>query len=142
MLMNTAVRVRITLRASTYGPAGGPMAASRQSKSETGRMRNAFTLMELIVVLVLIAIMAAVIVPEMKGSFEDALLRSNARKLADVFNLTYSRAVSLNRVHRVRLDPSTGHYFVEKEAAADGQAKNEFEPVTDVSDVEGEIDRR
>ena len=38
--------------------------------------RSAFTLIELMVVMVLIGIMTAVILPEMKGTYEDALLRS------------------------------------------------------------------
>src|SRR6266702_4217495 len=41
---------------------------------------SAFTLMELLVVCLLIAVMAAIIVPEMRSSFEDALLRSSGRK--------------------------------------------------------------
>src|SRR5437867_1842737 len=103
--------------------------------------QNGFTLMELMIVLVLIGIMAAMIVPEMKGSMEDALLRSSARKLVDVFNLSYSRAVSFNQLHRVRLDKSTGHYLVERQTG-ELQAPNDFEPVTDISGFEGQIDSR
>src|ERR1041384_1216227 len=72
-----------------------------------------FSLMELMVVLVLIGIMTAVIVPEMKGTYEDALLRATSRRLVDVFHIAYSRAVSLNQLHRVRFDKVSGRYFVE-----------------------------
>src|SRR6266446_1993484 len=81
---------------------GGGRRRGRERRFYHTLRGSGFTLMEIMVVLVLLAIMAAVIIPEMKGSFEDALLRSNARKLADVFNLAYSRAVSLNQLHRVR----------------------------------------
>ena len=62
-----------------------------------------FTLIELMVVVVLIGILTAMIIPEMKGTYGDALLRSTSRDLVNVFNLAYSRAVTLNQTHRVRL---------------------------------------
>jgi len=97
--------------------------------------------MELILVLVLIAIMAALIVPEMKGSFEDSLLRSSGRKLVDVFNLASSRAISFNQQYRVHLEQSTGRYIVERQAG-DSQDSNDFEPVTDIAALQGQIDPR
>src|SRR6266496_3350704 len=78
------------------------------------RARNrGFSLVELIVVLMLIAIMMAMILPEMRGTFGDALLRATARKLVDVVNLASSRAITLNQVHRVWLDRKHTHYHVE-----------------------------
>ena len=53
-----------------------------------------FTLMELMVVLVLIGIMTAMILPEMKGTYEEALLSSTGRQLANVLGIAYSRAVT------------------------------------------------
>ncbi len=97
--------------------------------------------MELLVVCLLIAVMAAIIVPEMRSSFEDALLRSSGRKLVDVFGLTYSRAVSLNQLHRVRLDKSSGQYLIEKQVG-DGQEDSDFEPATEITGFKGQIDRR
>ena len=96
--------------------------------------------MELMLVLVLVAIMAAMIVPEMKGSMEDALLRSSARNLVDVFNLTYSRAVSLNTQHRVRLNASSGQYQVEQQN--ESLAPGNFLPIVDMNDFQGQIDSR
>src|SRR2546430_616056 len=98
---------------------------------------QAFTLMELVVVLVLIAIMAAAIVPEMKGSFEDALLRSTGRELVDVFSVAYSRAVSLNDPHRVQIDPQTGRYLIEQRSRG---TDKDFMPVKDVPGVQGELE--
>ncbi len=74
---------------------------------------SGFTLLELMIVVMIIGIMTAVIIPEMKGSFEDALLRSTSRKLVDLFSLANSRAVGMNRAQQVRLDSKNGRYFVE-----------------------------
>jgi len=100
-----------------------------------------FTLIELMVVLVLIGIMTAMIIPEMKGTFEDAVLRSSGRELVNVFNLAYSRAVTVNQLQRVRLDPGTGRYLLERRVKA-GPGENGFAPVRDVPGGEGKIDSR
>src|ERR1022692_1708853 len=96
------------------------------------RGRTGFTLMELMVVIVIIGIMTALMIPEMKGTFQDALLRSTSRELINVFDLAYSRAVSLNQLRRVRLDEKTGRYLVEKQVTDNGQ--EEFVPANDRSE--------
>ena len=83
-----------------------------------GSSQFGFTLIELMVVIVLIGIMTAMIISEMKGTYEDALLRSTARKLVDVYSLANSHAISLNQLHRVRLDRKNGRYFIERTARA------------------------
>jgi type II secretory pathway pseudopilin PulG len=93
------------------------------------------------VVLALIGIMTAVLIPEMRGSYEDALLRSSSREIINVCHLTYSRAVSLNQVHRLQLDEHTGKYFVEKRVRETDQG-GDFVRVQDVSGLEGELDKR
>lgn len=101
----------------------------------------AFTLVELMVVLVLIAILSAVIIPEMKGTYGDAVLRSASRELADAFDIASSRAVSLNQLHRVRLEPETGHYLIEQRVR-ETDTGDEFAPVKDVPESEGTLDQR
>lgn len=103
--------------------------------------RRGFTLIELMVVLALIGIMTAMIIPEMRGTFEDAVLRSTGRELANVFNLAYSRAVTVNQLQRVRFETSTGKYIVEKRARA-GVGESGFAPVRDLPGGEGKIDSR
>lgn len=93
------------------------------------------------VVLVIIGIMSALIIPEMKGTFEDALLRSTGRKLVDVFHLASSRAITLNQAQRIRIDRKRSRYLVESTARA-GANGNSPPPVRDVPGGEGELDGR
>jgi type II secretion system protein H len=105
------------------------------------RSRAAFTLVELMVVIVIIGIMTAMIIPEMRGAYEDALLRSTSRKLVNVFDAAYSRAVSLSELQRVRIDPGTGRYVIEQSVADQGQGDS-FAPVRDLPEGEGTLDSR
>jgi type II secretion system protein H len=99
--------------------------------------RAAFTLIELMVVLIVIAIMSAMVLGEMTGTFQDALLRSSSRQLISVFNLASSRAISVNRLYRVRFDRVSGHYVVEKHDRGDN-----FVPTEDVPGSAGTLDSR
>jgi type II secretion system protein H len=100
---------------------------------------SGFTLVELMVVVVIIGIITAVIIPEMKGSFEEALLRSTSRKLVDAFSLANSRAVAMNRPQQVRLDWKNGHYFVESSGRDRGK---EFSSRRGPEDLQGTVDNR
>jgi Tfp pilus assembly protein FimT len=81
------------------------------------------------------------IIPEMRGTFESALLRSSSRELADVLNTAYSRAVTVNQLHRVRIDTATGRYFIERRSRK-GDGENGFVAVKDLPGGEGKIDGR
>ena len=105
------------------------------------RRKSAFTLIELVIVIVIIGIAAAMIIPEMKGGFQDALLRSTSRDLINVFSIASSRAVSLNQLHRVRIEASTGRYVIEKRTRESVQG-DEYKPLNDVSEAEGTLDKR
>jgi type II secretion system protein H len=109
-------------------------------KRSSGDDREAFTLVEIMVVVVLIGIMTALIVPEMKGTYEDAVLRSTGRELVDAFKLAYSRTVSLNQLHRVRLDTEAGRFIVEKRVL--DRSGETFVPLPDVPGSEGTLDKR
>lgn len=115
--------------------------ASRATFARSTRSTRAFTLLELMVVIVLIGILTAVIIPEMHGTYQDALLRSTSRELIDVFSLASSRAVSLGQPHRVRLDEKTGRYLLERRVRSTGP-EDEFAPVEDVPGSEGRLDTR
>ena len=107
----------------------------------SGDERSAFTLIELMVVVVLIGILSAMIIPEMKGTYEDALLRSTSRDLLNAFDIASSRAVSLNQLYRVRLNSTDGRYIIESRIRENPQG-DEFAPLKDVSESEGRLDKR
>jgi len=107
---------------------------------QAGTSRLGFTLIELMVVIVLGAIMAAAIIPEMKGTYEDALLRAASREWVGVCSIAASRAISLNQSHRVRLDQKSRRYWLERKTG-EGEPAG-FVPVRDVPGSEGELDAR
>jgi type II secretion system protein H len=104
------------------------------------KRRRAFTLVELTIVILLIAIMSAAIIPAMRGTYQDALLRSSSRDLINTFGIAYSRAVSLNQLHRVRIDTQSGRYLVERQES--GARQEEFVPLEDVPGCKGTLDSR
>ena len=110
----------------------------RPSPHQPPARRHAFTLMELMVVILVVTILTAMIIPELRGSFEEALLRSSARRLAGACDVAYSRAVAAGRSQRLRFEPSTGRYRVEARAHA---PKSDAAP-TEVPDAAGTIDPR
>ena len=106
-----------------------------------GRGLRAFSLMELMVVLALIGIMTAMIIPQMKGTYEEALLRSTGRTLVDVFNLASSHAITLGQPHRVHLDPKQGRYSIERVAKPAEPGTEPARP-RDIPGGEGRLDTR
>lgn len=105
--------------------------------------RHAFTLVELLVVIVLITVLSAVLVPEMRGTFEEALLRSSARQLIGASGVAYSRAVADGRAHRLHFDPATGRYRVERRTdPATGPDRTDRAANEDVPGGRGVIDPR
>lgn len=99
---------------------------------------SGFTLMELMVVVVMIGIMTALIIPEMKGTYEDALLRSTGRKLMSVIQLANSRAITRSQIQRVRIDSKDGRVSIEG-GSAKGQANNTS---NDLPGGDGKLDSR
>jgi prepilin-type N-terminal cleavage/methylation domain-containing protein len=116
------------------------VAGGRSAAKTSGNQTRAFTLLELTVVVILIGILSALIIPEMRGTYEAELLRSTSRDLIDAFHVAYSRAVSFNQLHRFRLDPATHRFMLEKRVWANGL--EDFVPVRDVPGAEGQLDER
>jgi type II secretion system protein H len=87
--------------------------------------RSGFTLIELMIVLVLIGIFSGLMLAEMRGTYEDALLRSSARKIISAVNLAASKAVTVNRNHAVWLNPAENRLKI--------QLENQSEPIEEMS---------
>jgi len=102
--------------------------------------KRGFTLIELMVVIVLISILTAMIIPEMRGTFQDALLRSTARKLVDVLTLANSRAITTSSLHVVQLDLRNGRYRIAKGSPGSEETGNAS--AQEVSGGQGDIDAR
>jgi type II secretion system protein H len=100
-----------------------------------------FTLIELMVVLVLIAIMTGVVVSEMTGTREDAMLKAEARKLMNVLSLANSRAITLGQTHRVQFQPSSRHFDVQRKVHEAGEGIG-FADLKDAPGSAGEWDER
>lgn len=95
---------------------------------------HAFTLVELMVVITVIAILTGVMVLEMGGSYEDALLKSNARKLIDVCDAASNRAIAVHQAQILKIDVSSGKFVV--------KAKAQEAEESDAQVTEGELDKR
>ncbi len=102
--------------------------------------KSGFTLMELMVVLVLISIMTAMILPEMRGTYEEAVLSSTGRQLADAVGVAYSQSVTAQRAHRLRIDTAAHRYLIEQRVS--GDPGNRFVPARDLPGGEGVLDAR
>ncbi len=109
-------------------------------QARPGVSARAFTLVELMVVIVLIGIMTAMILPEMKGTYEDALLRSTSRDLVSVCDLAASHAVSLNRPLVLRFDLHAGRYSIEPPSL--GNRAEASPPLRDIPGGQGQWDTR
>jgi type II secretion system protein H len=101
--------------------------------------QRGFTLLELMIVLTLIAILSAMIIPEMRGTYEDALLRSATSETACAMDLAASRAASTGRPHRARFERKSGQWIIERSART---GSDDFEPVDNLTADAGRIDER
>ena len=104
------------------------------------RAQSGFSLIELMVVIVLMVILTAMILPEMRGTFEDAVLRATGRKLTSAMNLAHSRAITLQQTHRLVLDAKSARFIVER-MAHEGEG-GRYVAVSDIPGGMGPLDKR
>jgi len=71
---------------------------------------SGFTLLELMIVIILIGVVTAVVLPEMRGTYEDMLLRSTSRKILDLSALASSRAVTTGKEQQIKFDTVHASY--------------------------------
>lgn len=102
---------------------------------------HGFTLIELMVVVIMIGIMVAMVVPEMRGTLDDALLRATARKLVIAMDLAHSQAITTGAPHRMNLDLKKSRFVVERKSVEGDRAQG-FVPAREAPGSEGDLDPR
>ncbi len=78
--------------------------------------QGGFTLLELIVVLFLAGLLAALVVPSFSGTLEATRLRSGAAEVRSVLTLARALAVSGSQARTVAFEPGKGEYGIEGDA--------------------------
>ena len=90
--------------------------------------KKGITLIELIIVLVIICIGAALMVPNFGAWMPHYRLRSAARDIVSVMRTAQMRAVSYNRSYQVAFTPALGTYVLQRNPGqaerADGISAN------------------
>lgn len=99
--------------------------------------QRGFTLVELMVVVVIIGITSAVMFAEMRGTFEETLLRGVGRKLMDACDVASNRAIATHRTHLLRIDSNGGRFAVQARGASAGEDVG-----IDLAGAAGELDSR
>ena len=85
------------------------------------RSRRAFTLTELMIVLVVLVIVAAIVVPSFYHSLYDQTLRSAAELVRTEWNKAHIKAMKTGRIQVFRFQPGGRKFQVEPYKAADDE---------------------
>lgn len=64
-------------------------------------------------VILVITVVSAMILPELRGSLEETLLRDSARQITGACTVARDRAVASGRTHRLRIESTSGRFHVE-----------------------------
>ena len=106
------------------GPGDGMMKAAlqvsrpciqRSAFSIQHSRRRAFTLVEIMVVVAVIAILVGAIVPEFSGTFAGIQISAAAGRLGDMMAFCYSAAAAQQTDYRLNIEPETGHAWVTRD---------------------------
>jgi len=85
---------------------------STTGRSDDRRAAGAFTLLELIAVLLLISTVLAIAAPSLRGFARGRQTAGAAAQILSLTQLARSRAASLGCTHRLNLDAETGTYWL------------------------------
>ena len=104
------------------------MSRSALESSRLEQQQAAFTLIELLAVVAIFALMAAMIVPNM-GLLQARNLRGEAEQIADWLELARQRTVVTGKPHRFHIDLDGSAYRLEAPGSFAAAAEPELDPV-------------
>lgn len=87
--------------------------------------RDGFTLVEIILVVLILAVIASLTLPNFSRSYAQVRLRQSAQGLVDLMRYAQSRAVAHNRRVRLEFDDALSKYWLTEEAGVRTQTSPE-----------------
>ena len=89
---------------------------------------RAFTLVELMVVIIVLAVIAGAVVPNLSAPLETTRLDAAARRVADLMDYCYANAAATGRVHGLIYLPGARRFEIVAEEPIDPQSPSSDQP--------------
>lgn len=129
-------------RRSGYGAPARLKRYCAEAASRTETRLAAFTLIEVMVVIIIISIMAGAVIPNLGGSMGTVRLKAGAREIADLMDFCYQSAVASGRVHALVFEEDGRRYEVVAERPDEtGSFNPDAPPMLDPVSLPGNFDR-
>lgn len=93
------------------------------------RRGRAFTLVEILVVLVVAAILVGAVATEFSGTYTAMQISSAAGRLGDMMAFCYSAAATQQTDYRLNVDPENGRVWITREVVLEETGEREYEAV-------------
>ena len=94
------------------GAGFGPAPLCSLERLHHNRARRAFTLLELVLVLVVITVALSIAAPALRGFSRGAKMSDAATQFTAMCHWSRTQAISTSRVHRLVVEPATARYRV------------------------------
>ncbi len=109
------------------------------NRQTSGRLPSGFTLIEILLVTVLLAILVAVITPRFRSSFDSLHYKNFVQDTAALMRYAHDRAMLNKETLMVRFQTDPAGCRLEKSVVLPGKKEPEFRPVTDRTGVLREL---